>query len=74
MAQKITLKAARVNAGYTQAEMAEKLGISREIVNGWESGRVEIKPVYLLALCYVTGFKTDDIFLPERFTCSEEEE
>ena len=34
---KITLEAARVNAGLTQAEMADKLGVSRELVIGFET-------------------------------------
>lgn len=35
---KITLKAARVNAGFTQKEVAEKLGISNATVCKWEQG------------------------------------
>lgn len=35
---KITLKAARVNKGYTQKEAAEILGISRESLANYEKG------------------------------------
>ena len=34
----ITLKAARVNAGYDQRTAAEKLGIAPETLSKWESG------------------------------------
>lgn len=33
---RITIRAARVNAGLTQAECAEKMGISRSALQSWE--------------------------------------
>ena len=36
---KISLAAARVNAGLTQKELAEKCGVSESTVLNWESGR-----------------------------------
>ena len=63
---KITLKAARVNAGLTQGEMADRLGVVRETVAAWESGKVEVKKQHLYAICHITGFAPDDIFLPKR--------
>ena len=68
---KISLAAARVNAGLTQEKMAEKLGVSRQTYHAWESGKSEMKVAYFLAFCHITGFTTDDIFLPEEFTDSE---
>lgn len=70
---KISLAAARVNAGLTQEKMAEKLGISRQTYNAWEAGKVEMKTAYFIAFCSITGFTTDDIFLPNEFTISESE-
>lgn len=61
---RITIKAARTNAGFTQEQIAAKLGISRAFYNDIETGRVEAKPVYIYAICQVTGFSTDDIILP----------
>lgn len=61
---KITLEAARVNAHLTQAQLAEKMGVSRQSVIDWENGNREMKTVYLHAFCYVTGFSPDDILLP----------
>ena len=36
---KISLAAARVNAGYTQKEAAEKLTMSKRTLNRWENGK-----------------------------------
>ncbi len=65
---KITMEAARVNAKLTQDQMAQKLGISRGYYNNMEKGAVEIKPAYILGFCQITGFRVDDIILPERST------
>ena len=65
---KITLRAARVNAGYTQDELAEKLKVSRATVNAWECGRAGLKPHHLYAFCYATGVSEDDILLPVKST------
>lgn len=65
---KITLEAARRNVGLTQQQLAEKLDVSRELVNAWEAGRSEVKTVYLYAICHITGFNADDIILPEKYT------
>ena len=36
---KITLKAARMNKNLTQREAAKLLGVSRETLSGWETGK-----------------------------------
>lgn len=48
--------------------MAEKLGISRETINAWESGKQDMRPAYVMAICYLTGFSVDDILLPSDTT------
>ena len=35
----ITMKAARINAGYTQKEAARLLKVSRDTVSNWERGK-----------------------------------
>lgn len=60
---KITLRAARVSAGFTQEELAEKMKISRKTLANWESGKTQITLAYLTLFCEVTGFQKDDIFL-----------
>ena len=65
---KITMEAARVNAGFTQATLADKMGVSRSTVIDWESGKREIKTAYLYMFCRLTGFSEDDILLPIKST------
>lgn len=65
---KLTMEAARVNAGLTQAELAEKMGISRATVNNIENGKMEVRPVYLYAFCHIVGVSEDDILLPIKST------
>lgn len=68
MKPKITLKAARVNANLTQEALAEQMGVSRNTVNDWETGKREIKTAYFHLFCRITGFAEDDIILPEKST------
>ena len=65
---KVTLSGARVSAGYSQAELAEKLGVSRDSIAKWESGKVRMKTVNLFAFCMATGFEPADIILPNEST------
>ena len=65
---KITIEAARVNAGLTQEELANKMGVSKQTVFDWENGKREIRTAYLYALCHITGFEEDDFILPKRTT------
>lgn len=61
---KLTMEAARVNAGLTQQELADKMGVSRSTVINVENGYTEVKPIYLYAFCHVIGLSEDDILLP----------
>ena len=65
---RITWEAARRNVGLSQEEMASKMGISRAFYSRIETGKVEIKPVYLYAFCQITGFSTNDIIMPSEST------
>ncbi len=65
---KITMAAARVNAGLTQEELAEKMRVSRSTVIDWENGRRIIRPAYLFSFCSIVGMTEDDILLPEKTT------
>lgn len=67
---KISMKAARVAANMTQEQLAEKLGVSRQLVFEWENGKREVRAVYFYAFCHVTGFSEDDILLPKMSTQS----
>ena len=60
----ISLKAARVNAGYTAEEVAEKIGKSRPTINKWENGTVKIDRANLYLLSEIYKISIDNIFLP----------
>lgn len=65
---KIPLNAARVAKGWTQEELAEKMGVSRQTVIDWENGKREMRTVYLYLFCQISGFSEDDILLPSKST------
>ena len=58
----ITLKAARVNAGLTQSEVAEKLKISAGTLKNWERGKTFPKQPQIEALCELYGVTYDNLF------------
>ena len=63
---KMTLKAARVNAGLTQKEAAEKFGVSNKTVCNWEKGAFFPNASKISAICEAYGVSYDDlIFLPD---------
>lgn len=63
---KMTLEAARVNAGLLQKEAAEKLGISNKTLGSWEN-YVTSPPVSMIEkICDLYGVTYDHInFLPK---------
>lgn len=62
---KMTLKAARVNAGLTQKEVAEKLGVSNNTVCAWENGKSIPSVLMADRLCTLYMVEIDDLnFLP----------
>ena len=65
---KITLAAARVNKGWTQQELADKMGVSRQSIIDWENAKREMRPVYIHAFCAIVGMSEDDILLPTVIT------
>lgn len=58
----ITLKAARVNVNLTQANVAEKLGISISTIKNWEKGKTFPKQPKIEQLCELYGVSYDNIF------------
>lgn len=69
---KVTLKAARVNANMRQTDAATKVGVSRDTIRNWECGRSYPKVDQLCKLSELYGIPMDYIFLPTRFTKSEQ--
>lgn len=58
----ITLKAARVNAGLTQKELAKKIGRNESTIVNWETGRTKINLPDFKELCKILKVKEDNIF------------
>lgn len=67
---KITLEAARVNAGYTQQELADAMRVSRSSVIKWESGQTAMRTGNFYLFCHLVGLSEDDILLPSKSTKS----
>ena len=62
---KIKLNAARVNAGFTQEEVAKRLGKSKNTIVNWEKGNSAPDINAGKALANLYGVSVDDlIFLP----------
>lgn len=62
----ITLKAARVNAGYTQGEIAERMGVSNVTISNWEKGKKYPTLIQADALVRLYGITLNDIIIPTK--------
>ena len=63
---KITLKAARINAGYKQKEAAKLLGIANGTLCSWENGKTFPDAEKIERICCLYSIPYDDIvFLPQ---------
>lgn len=69
---KISLKAARINAGLSAQEAGERVGKTRQTIAYWENGARLIPAVELMKLCDVYGIGIEHIFLPQKSTKSGE--
>lgn len=56
------LKEARIAAGLTQAEMAEKAGVSRKTINTVENGVFIPSTIIALSLARALDLKVEDLF------------
>ena len=61
-----SIKAARVNAGYTQKGAAEVLGVSEKTVCNWEKGIAVPTADKFVEMCRLYGVSMDDIILPSK--------
>ena len=62
--KKITLKAARVNAGLTQEEAAQAINVTGKTLISWEKGVTHPTVDKLLRLCSPYDVQISDIFIP----------
>lgn len=61
---KITLTAARVNAGYTLDQVAEKIHKTKGTIIAWEKGKTSIDVHNFQELCELYGVPMEFINLP----------
>ena len=58
---RITMKAARVNRGLTQAEVADALNVTKKTVSYWENGKTIPKLDKIELLCNLLHVQYNDI-------------
>lgn len=63
---KITLKAARVNAGLSQADVAKKMKKSNKTIGLWENGTVAMDMANFTVLCDLYNVAKKNIILPKQ--------
>lgn len=59
---KISIKAARVNANLTQEELAKKLGVHRQTIAKWENCPSSMKISKVTMLCDALKISISNIF------------
>lgn len=62
--KKLSLKAARVNAGLTQEEAAQAINVTGKTLISWEKGVTHPTVDKLLHLCSLYDVQISDIFIP----------
>ncbi|MCC2254590.1 helix-turn-helix transcriptional regulator [Ruminococcus sp. CLA-AA-H200] len=55
------MKAARVNAGYTLSNVAQRLGVSKSTVSRWEHGETRLRDPVKQELCSLYGIEPENI-------------
>lgn len=70
---KISMTAARINAGYTLDEVAKRLHKSKSTIIAWEKGKTAIDVYYFNELCALYNVPKELIILPFYSTQSGKE-
>lgn len=69
---KLTLRAARVNAGLTQVEAGKRIGVGPDVISNWERYISFPNVLQLPKIEEAYGIKYDDIiFLPQNVGLTE---
>lgn len=63
-----SIKDMRIEKGFTQEEMAEKLGISNVAYHLYETGKRNIPQDKAEKIAHIFDMKINDIFLPSTFS------
>ena len=62
MSKNLAMKEARLKAGLSQQELADKLGVSRQTINAIEKGDYNPTIRLCIGICRVLGKTLDDLF------------
>lgn len=57
----LRVRAERVAKGYTQAQMAERMGLARDQYNKRENGKISFSADELITLANLLGYSKDEI-------------
>ena len=69
---KTSLKVERAKNDFTQADLAERVGVSRQTINAIEKGRYNLSIVLALKLAHIFKVRVEDIFeLEDRINIKE---
>lgn len=58
---KLSLRAARVNAGFSQEKLAKLIGVSKSTVSRWETGILPVPESLLLRICEICSLRIDSV-------------
>lgn len=61
---KISLKAARVNAGLSQSDVAKHMHKTTHTIVNWEKGKIPVDPILFKELCSLYKMPAEYISLP----------
>ena len=59
--EQFSIKALRVDRGYTQEALATVLGVSKKTMNDLENNKIEVKQLHIFALAYILRVDSDVI-------------
>lgn len=62
MSKNLAMKDARLKAGLSQQELADKLGVSRQTINAIEKGDYNPTIKLCIGICRVLGLTLNDLF------------
>ena len=63
---KISLRAARINAGMTQKEVADKLRKHKMTIAHWENGQTPVDMANFAAMCNLYGVPENCVIMPKK--------
>ena len=67
----VFIAACRKEAGYTQAALGEKLGVTDRAVSKWETGKSLPDPSLMLPLCGLLGITVNELLTGERIVMED---